>query len=434
MQIKSTIFALCTGLSVGLAGGPLGAAQAADNGAAMELPLDELRAFSEVYARIKQDYVEEVDDKTLLEYAVRGMLKGLDPHSNYLDVSQYSDLQASTNGEFGGLGIEVGLEDGFVKVIAPIDDTPAHRAGIKAGDLITRLGDRSVKGMSLSEAVDLMRGEPGSELQVTLLRSGEDKPLTLTLTRDIIQVTSVRGHTLEQGIGYVRLSQFQARTADDMVKLLEKLKAENDGSLDGLVLDLRNNPGGVVKAAVGVADAFLTNGKIVYTDGRAERRSNTWHAEPDDLLAGAPIVVLVNEGSASASEIVAGALQDHKRAIIMGKTTFGKGSVQTIMPLRDGGAVKITTARYFTPNGRSIQAAGIEPDVLLPDVTITAVDSEASKRVKEADLAGHLSNPTEVAAKSGKVKAEIGDDYALSEALNLLRGLRIVAAAKNEAI
>ncbi|HYN79440.1 MAG TPA: S41 family peptidase, partial [Lamprocystis sp. (in: g-proteobacteria)] len=322
------------------------------------LPLDELRSFAEVYGRIKDDYVEGVKDKTLLESAIRGMLAGLDPHSSYLDKEEYRDLQVGTTGEFGGLGIEVGLEDGFVKVISPIDDTPAQRAGLQAGDLIVRIDDKPVKGLGLNEAVTLMRGKPGTEIRLTVMRGTEARPLEIKVERAIIHVASVKSRTLEPGFGYIRLTHFQARTTEDMRLAIDALKRENKGEIKGLVLDLRNNPGGVLNAAVGVSDAFITDGLIVYTQGRQADSKLQFKAGPDDVLAGAPLVVLVNAGSASASEIVAGALQDHKRALIMGIRTFGKGSVQTIVPIDDTTALKLTTARYYTPSGRSIQAEG----------------------------------------------------------------------------
>ena len=395
------------------------------------LPLEELRVFAEVFGRIKNDYVEPVDDRKLLKYAIEGMLSGLDPHSAYLDEDDYRDLRVGTSGEFGGLGIEVGMENGFIKVISPIDDTPAQRAGVLAGDLIIKLDDKPVKGMTLDEAVKEMRGKPGTELRLTIVREGIDKPLVIKVVRDVIKTVSVKTRMLEPGFGYVRLSQFQARTPEDMLSGLGALKRKGGGALKGLVLDLRNNPGGVLNAAVAISDAFLTNGTIVYTEGRIKDSQLKFKAAPDDVLEGAPIVVLVNGGSASASEIVAGALQDHKRAVIMGQQTFGKGSVQTIVPVNDRTAVKLTTARYFTPNGRSIQAEGIVPDIKLADVHLTRNEAPAT-RIKEADLAGHLANPSDNGngAKGDKKKRDEADadetDYALSEALNLLKGLAIL--------
>ncbi len=426
-----TLLVLMTGLILGLTlaigGGVFADKSSSKTGA---LPLDELRSFTEVFARIKKDYVEEISDKTLLENAIRGMLSGLDPHSSYLDAEGYKDLQVGTTGQFGGLGIEVGMEDGFVKVISPIDDTPAQRAGVKAGDLVIRLNEKPVKGMTLHQAVGIMRGKVGTDIVLTIIREGEEKPLKITITRDIIKVRSVRSRTLEEGIGYLRISQFQSRTGENLIKAIDELKKENNGKLDGLVLDLRNNPGGVLNAAVDVSDAFLDSGLIVYTQGRIADSEMKFEASPIRQLDGAPLVVLVNGGSASASEIVAGALQDHKRAIILGTRTFGKGSVQTILPLNNESALKLTTARYFTPSGRSIQAEGIEPDITLDPLKVTKIEG-ANERVKEADLTGHLENGSGEKKKNGKKKKEkelslAQTDYQLYEALNILKGMKIL--------
>jgi carboxyl-terminal processing protease len=396
------------------------------------LPVEELRTFSDVFGRIKQDYVVDVDDKELIEYAIRGMLSGLDPHSAYLDAEQFTELQVGTTGQFGGLGIEVGMEDGFVKVIAPIDDTPAQRAGVQAGDLVIRLDDTPVKGMTLNEAVKIMRGKPGTKIVLTIVREGLDKPIEISITRDIIKVKSVKSRILEPGYAYLRISQFQSKTSDYLVDAVEELKKENDGPLTGLVLDLRNNPGGVLNGAVAVSDAFLTKGMIVYTEGRIEDSRLRFNATPDDILDGAPMVVLVNQGSASASEIVAGALQDHKRAIIMGSQTFGKGSVQTILPLSSDSALKLTTARYYTPSGRSIQAEGIKPDIELEQLQVAAVEKHINP-LKEADLSKHLENGNgrktdrEKSVEETDEKPSLADDdYMLYEALNLLKGLAIL--------
>lgn len=409
------------------------------------LPFDELRTFTEIFGRIKQDYVEPVSDKKLLEDAIRGMLSGLDPHSAYLIDEEYKELQEGTTGQFGGLGIEVGMENGFVKVVSPIDDTPAQKAGIKAGDLIVRLDDKPVKGMTLAEAVKLMRGEPGSQIVLTVVREGAEAPLKFELTRDIIKVRSVKSRMLEKNYGYLRISSFQSGTGEGLVDAIDELKKENEGPLKGIVLDLRNNPGGVLNAAVDVSDAFIQSGLIVYTEGRIKNSEMRFNATPDDIINGAPIVVLINGGSASASEIVAGALQDHKRAIIMGEKSFGKGSVQTILPTSNGGAVKLTTARYFTPSGRSIQAEGIEPDVTLARVKLEALEKAKFDSIKEADLSGHLTNGNaekkkpdadEKADEKGgdaqEKEAETNDadsdvkDYPLHEALNLLKGISIM--------
>lgn len=421
-----------------LAGGAIGVFLAIGQGVLAErhgegtLPLEDLRTFTEVFARIKNDYVEPVEDKALLENAIRGMLTGLDPHSSYLIPDDYQELQAGTSGEFGGLGIEVGMEDGFVKVIAPIDDTPAQRAGVEAGDLVIRLDDTPVKGMSLSDAVKVMRGAPGTDIVLTIVREGMDRPIRITITRDVIRVTSVRSRTLEPGYGYVRISQFQLRTGESLREAVGELR-ENAGEEDlkGLVLDLRNNPGGVLNAAVSVSDAFLNKGTIVYTEGRMDDAKLTFSAKGSDILDGIPLVVLVNAGSASASEIVAGALQDHRRAVIMGEKTFGKGSVQTILPLGNGSALKLTTARYYTPSGISIQARGIVPDITLDRVRVSQLD--AGQGVKEADLARHLESDGEEedfeAAKQAQQEEDIPlaqRDFALYEALNLLKGLHIL--------
>jgi len=422
----------------------------------ISLPVEELRSFTEVFTRIKQDYVETVDDKTLIEYAIKGMLSGLDPHSAYLPPDDYKELQVGTSGQFGGLGIEVNMEDGFVKVISPIDDTPAQRAGILAGDLIVRLDETPVKGLTLGDAVKIMRGKPGEPIVLTVIRKNEDKPLTIEIIRDIIKVKSVRSRSLEDGFGYVRISQFQSRTTADFRKAISEFKKEYKGKFKGLVLDLRNNPGGVLNAAVGVSDTFIKQGLIVYTEGRIQDARLKFTANNNDMIDGTPIVVLVNSGSASASEIVAGALQDHKRAIIMGTKTFGKGSVQTIQGMINNAALKLTTARYFTPNGRSIQAEGILPDINLENIQLTKVEKDSSRsRITEADLKGHLDNPTDAKnkdKKDGKDKDKSSKtdkksdtdknndkdntdkeankdkpfDYALHEALNLLKGIHIL--------
>lgn len=394
------------------------------------LPFEDLRTFTEIFGRIKRDYVEPVTDKKLLEDAIRGMLSGLDPHSAYLVAEEYQELKEGTMGQFGGLGIEVTMENGFIKVVSPIDDTPAQRAGIKTGDLIVRLDDKPVKGMALADAVKLMRGEPGSKILLTIVREGAEAPLKITLVRDVVKVKSVKSRLLEKNYGYVRISSFQSGTGESLKEALAALKKENSGNVKGLVLDLRNNPGGVLNAAVEVSDAFLKSGLIVYTEGRIENSEMRFNAAPDDLIGGAPMVVLINAGSASASEIVAGALQDQKRAVIMGEKSFGKGSVQTILPTSNGAAVKLTTARYYTPSGRSIQAEGIEPDIALENLKLESLDKTEFKPVKEADLSHHLENSKEVVADQSaadKAKEALDKkDYALYEALTLLKGISIV--------
>ena len=405
------------------------------NNSPQGIPLDEIRTFTEVFSKIKNDYVEPVDDRKLLEDAIRGMLAGLDPHSAYLDKESYEELQEGTTGEFGGLGIEVGMEDGFIKVISPIDDTPAQKAGVKAGDLIIKLDETPVKGLSLNDAVTRMRGKPGTEIMLTIIREGEEKPLQITIVRDIIKVNSVRSKTLEPGYGYLRISSFQANTGPDLRKELDTLKQDNNNDLKGLVLDLRNNPGGVLNAAVDVADVFLDKGLIVYTEGRVKDSELRFNAKPIDVLKNTPVIVLVNEGSASASEIVAGALQDHKRAVIMGQKTFGKGSVQTILPMSNEAAVKLTTARYFTPSGRSIQASGIVPDITIDRLAVKKVEDEGVGIVKEANLSGHLENDQmqdkPVTEQDPELQGQEDvdtmplstSDYELYEALNVLKGM-----------
>jgi len=400
------------------------------------IPLNELRSLTEVFGRIKQDFVEPVTDKELLENAIRGMLSGLDPHSSYLDAEGYKDLQVGTTGEFGGLGIEVGMEDGFVKVISPIDGTPAQEKGVLAGDLIVRLDGKPVKGMTLQQAVNIMRGKVGTDITLSIVREGAEKPLEITITRDIIKVQSVKGRVLEEGYGYVRISQFQSHTGENLAKQIAKIRKESKDNIKGLILDLRNNPGGVLNAAVEVSDAFLENGLIVYTQGRVPDSELKFTATPNELIDGAPMIVLVNGGSASASEIVAGALQDHKRAIIMGSQTFGKGSVQTILPLKNNTALKLTTARYYTPSGRSIQASGIKPDIEIESIKVSSVENNDGIRIKEADLKGHLENADEEkkikskdkkAGESEDKKVSLAQtDYQLYEALNMLKGLAIL--------
>lgn len=391
------------------------------------LPLDDLRTFAEVLDRIKAAYVEPISDRTLLENAIKGMLSNLDPHSAYLDIDAFRELQESTSGEFGGLGIEVGMEDGFVKVVSPIDDTPASKAGIQPGDLIVKIDGQPTKGLSMLEAVDKMRGEVGSKILLTLVREG-GRPFDVELTRAIIKVKSVKSQLLDKGYGYIRITQFQVNSGEEVGKALNKLRQENGKKLRGLVLDLRNNPGGVLQAAVEVSDHFLKEGLIVYTEGRIANSELRFSADPVDASEGVPLVVLINGGSASASEIVAGALQDHKRGVLMGTDTFGKGSVQTVLPLNNDRALKLTTALYYTPNGRSIQAQGIVPDIEVARAKLTREQDD--ENIKEADLQGHLSNGNGGADKPSQGKparpARLQDgDFQLSQALNLLKGLNV---------
>ncbi len=390
-----------------------------------KLPLDELRTFAEVYNQIRLGYVEDIDDSTLLEYAIQGMLMGLDPHSAYLTEDAFQNLQDNTSGEFTGLGLEVGMEDGYVKIISPIDGSPAAEAGLQSGDMILKLGNVPVKGMTLNEAIDIMRGPKGSKIELSIGRPGESQPFEVTLVRNTIKVASVRQSWLEPGYGYIRVAQFQNSTGADVRKALEKLMAEQ--TLKGLVLDLRNNPGGILRASVDVAGLFLDGGNVVYTEGRLDNSDTSFDADPLDVTNGVPLVVLINQGSASASEIVAGALQDRSRAVLMGTRTFGKGSVQTVLPLSDSRAIKLTTALYFTPNGRSIQAEGIVPDIVVERATITAYNDP--QQITEADLSGHLNNGngTSEEKKDKQSSSELlADDNQLYEALALLKGLNIL--------
>ncbi|MGA1188765.1 MAG: S41 family peptidase [Pseudomonadales bacterium] len=400
------------------------------------LPIEELRVFAEAFDRISRAYVEEVDDKALLEKAIKGLLSELDPHSAFLDADSFNDLQETTTGNYGGLGIEIGRQDGVIKVVTPMDDTPASRAGILPGDLIIELDGQTVRSLGVNQAVDVMRGEPGSEVTLTVLREGESQPIEVTLVREVINVSSVRSRLLEPGFGYLRIAQFQADTGAEAGDAIAKM---NDLTpLKGLVLDLRNNPGGVLQAAVAVSDLFLNQGTIVYTEGRLDPANMVYEATGRTLMPDLPLVVLINEGSASASEIVAGALQDHRRALLLGTATFGKGSVQTVLPLTNEKAIKLTTALYFTPNGRSIQAEGIQPDLRVERSTVTRVRSNPFA-VQEKDLPGHLSAPEgtqsseqskpDLSAKAQDNLAGWNEDFQLTEALNLLKGLNILSAA-----
>lgn len=390
-----------------------------------QLPLDEIRRFSEVFDRIKKAYVEPVSDRKLLEDAVRGMLDGLDPHSSYLAPDEYSELQIQTSGQFGGVGIEISQDEGVIRVITPIDDTPAMRAGIKAGDLIIKIDGKVIQSIGVDQAILLMRGKPGSEIILTVVRDDEAKPFDVPLKRALISVTSVRTRFLEPQIAYVRISQFQHQTAADLNSELEKM--QRDKPLKGLVLDLRNNPGGVLRGAVDVTDAFVSEGIIVSTKGRLASSQMSFEATTVMSVADIPIVVLINGGSASASEIVAGALQDKNRAIILGTNSFGKGSVQSVLQLTGNRAIKLTTARYYTPSGRSIQAKGIEPDIIVEQAQVSI--SNRGGGIKERDLAGHLSNGEDAVAIETS-SALLETDFQLYEALNLLKGLVLVGSNK----
>lgn len=433
----------------------------AEKDAKAGLPIEELRTFAEVYSAIKAGYVEPVEDKKMIANAISGMLSNLDPHSAYLDADSFKELQVGTQGEFGGLGIEVGMEEGLVKVVSPIEDTPAYRAGIKAGDLIFKLDETPVKGLSLSDAVKKMRGKPKTSIKLTVLRKGEAKPLEITLVREVIKVQSVKSKIVEPGYGWIRITQFQETTVPDLAKHLEKVYKEGD--LKGLILDLRNDPGGLLHGAIGVSAAFLPpDVKVVSTDGRTTDAKQEFLTRPRDYLRGTredplrnlpvgtkkvPMVVLVNGGSASASEIVAGALQDHKRAVIVGTQTFGKGSVQSVLPLPGNTAIKLTTARYYTPEGRSIQAKGITPDIVVEE----SLNGNGSRmRIREADLERHLEDKTTPVKEDSKSPSssksevkpdkEAGDtdelparleytskaDHQFQQALNILKGLQIM--------
>jgi carboxyl-terminal processing protease len=399
---------------------------------------DHLNLFGNVFERVRSQYVDEVSDKELIEYAINGMLSSLDPHSAYLNSEDFAEMREQTRGEFGGLGMEVTMEDGFVKVVSPIDDTPAYIAGIKAGDLITHLDGTSVLGLSLREAVEIMRGKPGSKIELTIAREGETEPLYFPITRDIIRIRPVKDNVFKDSVGYVRITTFNRNTTDDARKAINEIKKKVGHNLAGFVIDLRNNPGGLLDQAIGVSDLFLDKGEIVSTRGRHKIDSKRDNAHAGDIAEDLPLVVLVNGGSASASEIVAGALQDHRRAIIMGTQTFGKGSVQTVIPLSGDGAMRLTTARYYTPSGRSIQAKGIEPDI---EVEIAKVETLEYRRTREANLKGALdngANDNEVAAHIKKEEEEklseeekkeqenteiLEKDYQLNRAVDLIRGL-----------
>ena len=419
---------LLIGLAAAFCLGPLWVAHAGQAENAVQLPIEDLKIFAEIFGKIKSDYVEDIDDSQLLNDAIKGMLDGLDPHTVYLDPESFREMNIDTHGEFGGLGLEVTMENGVIRIVAPIDDTPAHKAGLKSGDLIISMDGVQVKGLSLGESVSLMRGKPGSEIVLTIVRKDRPEPFEVTLKRAIIQLESVRAELLETGFGYVRVIQFQIGTATSLRQQLARLAREAGTALKGLVLDLRDNPGGVLDGAIQVSDTFLRDGLIVSTRGRAEDSEVTFSASPKDYLNDAPLVVLVNGGSASASEIVAGALQDHGRALILGTTTFGKGSVQTILPMLNGAALKLTTARYYTPNDRSIQATGITPDVVSQPAESSQTPDGDVSRLRESDLAGHLENELQKdnnATVDTKTDPLLVSDPQVREALNILKGMVI---------
>jgi len=431
-----TAASLCLALTLGLATPAQVSAQTQQD--VLPLPLNEVRMFTEALDRIRMSYVEEIDDQTLLENAIRGMLAGLDPHSSYMAGEDFDLLEESTTGEFGGLGVEVGREDGYIRVISPIDDSPADRAGIKAGDLIIQINNKPLREMLPEEAAQMMRGAPGTDVTVTVAREGQE-PFDVTVTREIIAIASVRSRMLAPGYAYLRISQFRINTGNELEEEIEELYAENEAAdqpIKGMVLDLRNNPGGILQASVGVVDAFINEGRIVYTEGRLEQTGLDFSATRKTVAGDVPLVVLINNGSASASEIVAGALQDHGRAIIMGTRSFGKGSVQTVMPLDERRAIKLTTSLYFTPSGRSIQAQGIEPDIEVDEAFVTR-RSRNVMQYNESDLDGHLENGNGGNTENERlaealISAEevLVNDYPLNEALNVLRGINAFKPAR----
>ena len=402
--------------------------QAKETQEASRLPLEELRHFTQTFERIRQEYIEEVDDKKLLEMSIKGLLGSLDPHSEYLDEQAFSLLEEHSSGEFGGLGVEVSLEKGAIRVISPIDGTPAYRAGILPGDLIIKLDSNAVQNMTFGEAIEVMRGPKGSTLLLTIVRGRADAPIEISVERDIIHVSSVRSEIPRSGFGYIRIAQFQENTGQQFKKALSDL-SEKDSQLKGVVLDLRNNPGGLLTTSIEVVDAVLDGGLVVYTEGRGAKSNASYQASSGDRLNGLPMVVLINEGSASAAEIVAGALQDHGRALILGTNSFGKGSVQTIFPLGNNRGMKLTTARYFTPNKRSIQALGIKPDIIVQPADIK-VWKKNSVGIKEANLPRHLSSP--LGQKNPKEKEVTISDNQLHDALNLLQGLHLLGKTQPE--
>jgi carboxyl-terminal processing protease len=393
----------------------------------------QLNLFGDVFERVRADYVEKPDDSKLIETAINGMLAGLDPHSSYMDPKSFRDMQVQTRGEFGGLGIEVTMEDGLIKVVSPIDDTPASKAGVMANDIITKLDDDQVQGLTLNQAVEKMRGPVNTKIKLTIMRKGQDKPIEVSITRDVIRVRSVRSNTDGDDVGYIRLTQFNEQTTEGLKKAIADINAKiNKDKLKGYVLDLRNNPGGLLDQAISVSDAFLQKGEIVSTRGRNAEETQRFNARGGDLTKGKPVIILINGGSASASEIVAGALQDHKRATVVGTRSFGKGSVQTIIPLGSGnGALRLTTARYFTPSGRSIQAKGITPDIEvlqdLPDEIKAKTDTSTKG---EASLRGHLKGDEgkEQTGSQSYIPPEAKDDKALNTAYELLRGTQVNSA------
>jgi carboxyl-terminal processing protease len=389
----------------------------------------QLNLFGDIFERVRSHYVEKPDDSKLVESAINGMLNGLDPHSSYMDPKSFRDMQVQTRGEFGGLGIEVTMEDGLVKVVAPIDDTPAAKAGVRAGDIITHIDDEAVLGLTLNQAVEKMRGAVNSKIRLKIMRKGLDKAIDMAITRDTIRVRSVRSRTDGDDVGYIRITQFNEQTTDGLKKSIADISSQlGNDKVKGFVIDLRNNPGGLLDQAISVSDAFLERGEIVSTRGRDPEETQRFSARPGDLTKAKPVIVLINGGSASASEIVAGALQDHRRATLVGTRSFGKGSVQTIIPLGSGnGALRLTTARYFTPSGRSIQAKGISPDIeVLQDVPEEVQARAATETKGESSLRGHLkAEGDEQGGSQSYVPPEAKDDKALNMALELIRGTKV---------
>ena len=386
----------------------------------------QLNLFGEVYERVRSEYVEEIKDKDLIEAAINGMLQSLDPHSSYLNSDSFEEMKVQTKGEFGGLGIEVTMENGLVKVVSPIDETPAAKAGIRSGDYISHIDEEAVMGLTLSEAVDKMRGPVNTPILITVIRKGEE-PFDVKIVRDIIKITSVKIQVHEE-VGYLRITSFTQKTYKNLIKEFSKLEKQMSGNMKGLVLDLRNNPGGLLDQAISVSDAFLDRGEIVSTRGRETNTEQRFNATKGDITKGIPIVVLINGGSASASEIVAGALQDHKRGILLGTSTFGKGSVQTIIPVSSKGAIRLTTARYYTPSGKSIQAKGIEPDIFVPQSKLEVLETNNER--KESSLRGHLDEKNPDAEKTenediSETENTLKDDYQLNRALDLIKSINV---------
>ena len=459
VTLRSALLAAALAFGAGASlNGPVGAwlglgAQAQEGSRAETYRL--LSLFGDVFERIRAEYVEPVNDREVIEAAINGMLQSLDPHSGYMNARTFRDMQVQTRGEFGGLGIEVTQENGFVKVISPIDETPAARAGVKPGDLITHIDGRTVQGLTLNEAVERMRGPPRTEIRLTIRREGVPQPIHMTIVRDVIRIQSVRSRLIDDDVGYVRITSFNEQTDQGLRRAVQQLRAQGGTRLRGLVLDLRNNPGGLLDQAVAVSDDFLDQGEIVSTRARRAEDAQRYNARPGDIAAGLPIVVLINGGSASASEIVAGALQDHRRAVVIGTRSFGKGSVQTVIPLPGNGAIRLTTARYYTPSGRSIQGTGIEPDVV---VELFEGEARAEARDREANLNRALRNDQAQAARpgppppvlppgfieasssppprptEGQPPIQLGDlarDYQLQRAVELVRGLAVMRRASN---